>query len=229
MRLTVAAISVAIVIAACSDAAQSNDTDTTISPRLIDALDVATAFTEGRAERDLKKMMANAIDGFINGFVVLSMEEMADEFEWLDAVGWSMRLDGCELTEANEDTPTVRCDVTHSDSISESLGVGPYPGSYYIKVRFPGDEVLGTPIEETVVTESHQTEFPILAFTTDTWRPFLRWLEERSPGEAETMLGFPVPQGVEFLVVAGERPPRLTDDSIELWRKWVVEFSESHG
>lgn len=108
-----------------------------------------------------RKLAANSIEGFINGLVVLSLAEMPAEFAWQEAVGWSIEVEGCQVTDADEATPTVRCDVTHMNAISEWLGVGPYPGAYHLKVLFPGDEFLGVPITTTSVSESHQTEFGI--------------------------------------------------------------------
>jgi len=209
---------------------RSSETPTTeqataeLSPRLQEALVVATAFTEARSDRDIEEMSANSIEGFINGLIVLSLEEMPTEFAWQEAVGWTIQVEGCEVTEANEATPTVRCDVTHNNSISRALDVGPYPGSYHLKVLFSGDEMLGKPIASTSVTESHQTEFPILDFTTETWRPFLRWLEEHHPADIDVMLGSAIEPGVEFMLTAGERIPLLNDESILLWRQRTAEF-----
>jgi len=197
-----------------------------LSPRLREALIVATAFTEGRADRDIEAMSANSIDGFINGLIVLSLTEMPAEFAWQQAVGWTIEVEGCEVAEADETTPTVRCDVTHDNSISRALDVGPYPGRYHLKVLFSGDEMLGKTIASTSVTESHQTEFPVLDFTTETWRPFVAWLEEHHPADVDVMLGSAVEPGVEFMLVAGERKPRLTEESILLWRQHTADFIE---
>jgi hypothetical protein len=113
--------------------------------------------------------------------------------------------------------------VTHDNTISRALGVGPYSGGYHLKVLFAGDEMLGTPITSTSVTESHQTEFPIGDFTTETWRPFVTWLEEHHPDDLDLMLGSTVEPDVEFMVSASQRRP-LLNDSIALWRRYTSEF-----
>lgn len=196
-----------------------------LDPRLREALDVATAFTEGRSERDIERMSANSTEGFINGLVVLSLGQMPAEFAWQEAVGWTMEVEGCEVTHADERRPSIRCDVIHENAISQALGVGPYPDSYHIKVLFPGDEILGVPITATSVSESHQSEFPIEDFTTETWRPFVEWLGGVHPEDVDRMLGPPIEPGVEFLLVAGERRPLLDDESISLWRRHVRQFA----
>jgi hypothetical protein len=196
-----------------------------LSPRVREALSVATAFTEGRADRDVEEMSANSIEGFINGLIVLSLGEMPSELAWQEAVDWTIHVEGCEVTDADETRPTVRCDVTHHNAISRALGVGPYPGSYHIKVLFAGDEMLGTPITSTSVTESHQTVFPTLDFTTETWRPFVTWLEEHHPDDVDHMLGSAVEPGVELMLVAGERKPLLDEASITLWHRHTAEFT----
>ena len=170
-------------------------------------------------------MSANSIEGFINGLIVLSLGEMPAEFAWQDAVGWTIQVEGCEVTEADETAPTVRCDATHNNTISRALDVGPYPGRYHMKVLFAGDEMLGTPITSTTVTESHQTEFPIRDFTLETWRPFLTWLEAHHPDDMDLMLGSAVEPGVEFMLIAGERKPLLSEESIALWRQYTAEFA----
>lgn len=231
--LTIASV-VLLISAACverstnstlSDVPLEEQTAGELSPMVHEALAVATTFVEGRSERNIEKMTDNSIEGFINGLVVLSLAEMPAEFAWQEAVEWRMQLEGCEVTEADETTPTIRCDVNHHNTISRALGVGPYPGSYHIKVLFAGDEMLGVPITATMVTESHQTEFPILDFTNQTWRPFITWLEETHPEDIDLMLGPAVEPGVEFMVVAGQRKPSLNEGSVSLWQQYSAEFA----
>lgn len=231
MRRLFAGAAILLLVGACSsDEASSGTTvataqpSTESSPRLDEALAVAAAFTEARSERDIDKLTAHSVDGFISGFVVLSTAAMPAEFVWQDAVGWSTEFLGCEITEPSVTTPTVRCDVTHHNAISEALGVGPYPGKYHLKVRFEGDQWLGKTLARTAVTESHQTEFPILDFTVETWRPFVKWLKETHPEDVDQMLGPTVQADVEFLIVAGERNPLLGDDSTALWGERTMEF-----
>lgn len=47
--------------------------------RLGETLAVASAFTEARSERDMDKLTANSVDGFISGFVFLSTAAMPAE------------------------------------------------------------------------------------------------------------------------------------------------------
>lgn len=204
-----------------------SDTVAELDPQLEEALAVAGAFTQARADHDIQGMEDNAIEGHINGFVAGSLELMPDEFAWQEAVGWTMQVDGCELTIPDVADTRIRCDVTHSDAISEALGVGPYLGSYHMKVQYAGEEKLGVPIEETTVTESLQIDFPASEFTSQTWRPFVTWLEANHPDDVAQMLGAEVgPNEVALMLSVGERRPNLSQESIDLWRQHVNEFVE---
>lgn len=119
--------------------------------------------------------------------------------------------------------------MTRHNSISRALGVGPYQGKYHLKVRFEGAQWLGKALGGTAVTESHQTEFPIFDFTVETWRPFVKWLEVTHPADIDRMLGPTVQTDVEFMIVAGERSPLLSDESSVLLRERTAEFVAMHS
>ncbi len=196
-----------------------------LSPQLQDALAVATAFTQARADRDIQSMNDNAIEGHINGLIVGSLGAMPDELAWQEAVGWSMEVEGCEGSHHEVGGSTVRCDVSHSNSISEALGEGPHEGAYFMKVLHAGDEKGLTPINETTVTESLQISFPVLEFTISTWRPFVAWLETNHPEDVSLMFASEVQSGdVELMLAAGEREPSLSEESIALWSQYTTEF-----
>lgn len=199
-----------------------------LSPELEEAVAVAMAFTEARRDRDIQAMNANGIEGHINGFVVGSLEAMPDEFAWQEAVGWVMEVQGCEVTNPELNSTTVRCDVVHQNAISQALGEGPDEGAYHMKVMYAGDEKLGVPITETTVTESLQIDFPSSGFTAGTWRPFTAWLEQNHPQDIDSM--FAAEQGsLPVMLSGGERQPSFSPESIELWRQYVAEFVAEQG
>ena len=230
----ISAVAILVMAVACSPVGDgvTLGTATSTQPsgaRIQEALQVAQQFTEARVERDIEKLAANSVEGFINGFVVLSVQEMPSEFAWQEAIGWEIALHRCQVTEADEATPTIRCDVTHSNAVSEALGVGPYEGSYHLKVRFEGDDWLGQTLTRTAVVESHQTEFPVFAFTVETWRPFAEWLEQNHPDGVDSMLGSPVLDNVGLMLEEGERRPLLTENSIDLWLQLSREFVDERA
>ena len=201
-----------------------------LSPQLQEALDVATAFTQARADRDIDAMVANAVEGHINGFIVGSLELMPEELDWQDAVGWSIEIKGCEVTNPDLANTSVECQVAHSNAISEALGEGPFEGSYTMKVMYAGDEKLGVPITETTVTESLFFTFPATEFTTSTWQPFLTWLEKNHPEDVDAMLAGELSPDVQVaMVAAGERGPQITPEATDLWRQYAAEFVAENG
>jgi hypothetical protein len=196
-----------------------------LSPQLQEALAVATAFTEGRANRDIEVMRDNGIEGHVNGFFVGSLERMPQEFAWLEAVGWTTDIGACEVINPDPEVPTVECAATHSNAISSALGEGPFDGVYRMKLQFAGSEKLGTPIDQTSVTEALDIVFPSNGFVVGTWRPFLAWVEEAHPGATAGMLGTEVgPTEVPMVISQGQQVPLLTDESIDLWRQYSAEF-----
>lgn len=195
-----------------------------LSPELQEALAVATAFTEARRDKDIQGMYANGIEGHVNGFIVGSLETMPEEFAWQDAVGWTTEVQDCRITVPDEVRPTIACEVTHQTAISEALGVGPYPGTYYMKIMYAGDEKLGVPITETTVTEALSFEFANPQFTAETWRPFIEWVENTYPDDLDRMLAGEVDPNLALFLVGGERLPSLSEQSIALWSQYVAEF-----
>ncbi len=196
-----------------------------IDPLIEEALAVATAFTQGRADQDIDEMKANGIDGHIQGFLGNSFETMPDEFAWQQAVGWTIEVTECEITNPDIANTRVTCHVTHSNDISRALERGPFDGAYHMRVMYEGDQKLNVTITRTTVTESLEYHFPQSEFTTGSWRPFVTWLEQTYPEDMNLMLGPPTPQGHEDgLVPPGDRPPLTTPESIELWRQHVQEY-----
>lgn len=201
-----------------------------LSPQLEEALAVATAFNLARADMDIEGMSESGIEGHVNGFFVSSLETIPDEFDWLMAVGWTTEVQGCEITNPDLTGTTVRCDVTHSDALSDALDQGPYEGAYHMRVGYAGDEKLGVTINETTVTESLFMDFPSFQFTSGTWRPFVTWLEDNHPEDVSSMFAGEVQSNdIEFLLRVGERKPSLSEESVALWAQYTAEFVAEVG
>ena len=206
------------------------DASEELNPQLQEALDVATAFTQGRADLDIEAMSENSVEGHVNGFIVGSLELMPEELDWQDAVGWSIQIEGCEVTNPEVTNTRVECQVLHSNAISESLGEGPFEGNYIMRVMYAGDEKLGVAITETTVAEALSFTFPVQEFTTGTWQPFVAWLEENHPDDLDAMLaGELSPDSLALFVSHGERTPRINPEATELWRQHVAEFVAEQG
>ena len=200
------------------------DPEASQDPLLNEALAVATAVTQARADHDMETMVANSIDGRIEGLLAQSYQTMPDEFAWQDAVGWSIEIQSCEVANPDLANTTVVCHVVHNNAISEALGEGPFPGDYSMKVNYAGDEKLGVVMTETTVTEAFNNSFAATEFRTGTWQPFVKWLSDQYPEDVDLMLTEETGQPAEVLLGVGPRLPQTTPESIELWRQHVEEF-----
>ena len=106
----------------------TTEPEASLDPQLEEALAVATAFTQARADRDFEAMQEHSIDGFIAGFLAQSYQLMPAE------IGMARRP---RMVNRN---PVMRGDqlrlgqyarrssvtVAHSNAISEALGRGSF-------------------------------------------------------------------------------------------------------
>lgn len=196
-----------------------------LDPQLEEALAVATAFTDASAAGDLESLESLVLlDGHTLSILGMVGVELADtEAAWRNAVGWTITIDGCSLSNPDVENTSIVCESTHTNALSEALGVGPYWSRQHLKVLYDGDSKLSTPIEKTIISEGLTVEFPTATFSAETGEQFSAWLEANHPNDVEAMLSFDVNPdlpGIWF----GDGVPNLTDESIQLWQQRVAEF-----
>lgn len=191
-----------------------------VDPAEAAALAIATGFFEARAGGDADAATSFAFEGHINLGLAESLAAMPDEMAWLDATGWRTEVDTCTVTSPDPANLRVTCTVTHDNAWSRALGLGPYPGEYYIRIE--EGEVFGQVLEQPKITQV-VSRFIGTAFLPEAWNPFVSWVETNHPDDVDTMF-LPSNFFEEGLFLPGERHPSLTPESIELWRQYTEEF-----
>jgi hypothetical protein len=192
-----------------------------LDPRVEEALEVATEFMHGFADRDMEVIEATSVEGHVFAFTVDAFERFPDEFAWLDAIGWVLTVNDCTVTNPDVDNTTITCSVTHENAWSRALGVGPYDGEFFVGVSIPGQSNWVYPDrDEPVVTTRAFAQFPTFFFTRETWEPFIDWVDANHPDDLPLMLSSIQPPETSMLSAW----PTLTPESIELWRTRTEEF-----
>ena len=198
-----------------------------VDPRVEDALETARTFMQGFADRDLETVTSHAVEGHVFGLIRDSFDQFPEEFAWLDAIGWTITVDGCEITNPEPANTKITCDVSHENAWSRALDVGPYRGEFPMRVMHEGDDYLGTEIQRSTVTTRTYAQFQLSSFLRETWDPFVAWVDDNHPEDLAVMF---TPQTFpEIAILAGQPTPSLTAESIALWRDHTQTFVAELG
>ena len=104
--------------------------DPAVDPKVETALETARAFMQGLADRDLETVTSHAMEGHVFGLIRDAFDRFPEEFAWLDAIGWTITVDECEITNPDPTNTKITCDVSHENAWSRALDVGPYRGEF---------------------------------------------------------------------------------------------------
>ncbi len=208
--------------------ADSTTTTTAVSRGEAQAgLAISIAYLEAAANGDVASIEELAIEGQVQGFIAGSFETLRSEMAWREAVGWTVVPDECSVADPSPVNTRIQCSVTHQLSWATALEAGPFEGEYFLRVHHPGDRYVGRDITITTVTEVVTRITDEQRVLEEAWLPFLAWLDEQYPESVDAMLNDQLTLPYWF----GETQPvpRLSPESIELWRQYTEEFVAEFG
>jgi hypothetical protein len=202
-------------------------TTTTIDPVVEANLQVANDFMEARAEGDVGAATALAAEGQIHLGLVDSLGTMPDELAWLNAVGWETSLAGCEVTLDDPANTWVACTVTFDTAWARALDRGTYDVVYRVRVNMGEHGPFSWPdLTEPTVTEVQAGILPA-EFRSEVWGAFAEWLAAEHPDDVDQLLLEVNDCDGCIDLLPGQRSPRVTADTLDLWEQRAAEFVES--
>ena len=209
-----------------STLAPTTSTTGSLDPRVVESARTAEEFMTAFAARDMDGVEATAVEGHVFGILVNQFSLFEREFAWRDAVGWDMTVTGCDVENDDIDNLQFVCSLNHETDWSRALGVGPYESEFFVSVCYPDTDCWIYPeADAPTVTTRAFAQFPTFFFKSETWTPFLTWLEENHAEDLTTMFG--TLTFAEVGLLPGEPMPALSDESIVLWEEHTLGFSEA--
>ena len=169
------------------------------------AVEVATAFIDAYSAFDVDAAAALlAADADVSRLEA-GVEGWDLGNRWLEAVGFKVVLDSCEV---QTDSPpgTVGCLFAFHAIRSDEIGLGPFGGSRF-DFRILGGEIA-----------SASMMWNIEEFGPQVWEPFAAWLAETYPDDVTVMYSG-----------SSQSMQRFTDEAIALWEQRSREYVEAVG
>lgn len=133
-------------------------------------------------------------------------EELPLLISMLRAEGYRQSLDSCKAQGDSASGTLVHCTFDFHLFGSDQIGLSPYDGSSFDLTVLDGKIVRAA------------ASFEVEEFSPEMWEPFEAWVSEAHPDDATAMYDDETHTGV-----------RLTEDSVQLWRRHVREYVEVMG
>jgi hypothetical protein len=191
----------------------------TIAPDMSStAVAVATSFLQAYEAFDADTALGYvADDGDISGLIgtdAVSATKYPDQFrllvDWLEAQGYKQIPGPCEITGFPAAGTALYCPFDFQAIRSDTIGRGPYHGSYFEFTVRDGKIVDASVYLETV------------RFSPQVWEPFATWVAANHPEDVAVMYDDATLSNY-----------RLSRASVLLWeqrsREWSKEVRRSHG
>jgi hypothetical protein len=200
---------------------------TTVDPVVEANLRVAIDFMEARAAGDAGAATALAAEGQIHLGLVDSLGTLPDELAWLSAVGWETSLDGCDVTLDDPANTLVLCTVTFDTTWARALDRGTYDVAYQVRVNQGEHSRFSYPdLDQPTVTGVQAGILPA-EFRSEVWGAFVAWLALEHADDVDALLLEMDDCDGCIDLLPGQRSPRVTADTLDLWRLRAGEFVSS--
>jgi hypothetical protein len=169
-----------------------------------EAESIATAFVDAYSAFDV-----DAAAAYLAADANVSRLEGGEDWHlgnrWLEAVGFKMVLDSCDV-QTGSPPGTVRCLFAFHEIGSDEIGLGPFSDSTFAFRIIEGEIV------------SASMSWNIEEFGPQVWEPFADWVAETYPEDVTIMY-----------TNSSQTMHRFTEESIALWEQRSREYVEAVG
>lgn len=210
-----AAIVIALVLGGVPGLS-SNEADTQLPARDRTPVQIATDFVDALATYDATKAAQDVAVGEAELYIWPGDPSLPEGLAWAQAARFKISPKDCVGDSPVGEITNVTCQFDWHHLGSDQLGWLPRGGKFSVRVRDGRIESASTSMdwEWAGLRRDAHGDLPM-------WRPFVSWLEREHPDDVSAMIA----KGV--CCSAEHESPIYTDESLDLWAKYVDEWVAS--
>ncbi|MGB7860933.1 MAG: hypothetical protein WBM90_10590, partial [Acidimicrobiia bacterium] len=169
------------------------------------AVETSAAFVDAWGHSDPTAYSYLTDDASVSIYPTIGADQLDAEMRLRQAMGWVYEVDGCRVITVykfEDETRAVLCAVTHHSAWSDGLGVEPITTAR-VTLNVLGDRVRAAKLGFNRFQYDSEIK---------------EWLTTNHPEDVDLMYQYP-----------NDPTPSLSDEAIELWRRYTQEFVAENG